>query len=1090
MKKIKSLLALLLLGGMVLSGCGDKDKGGNSGDSGTPSQQGGSGDQGGSGNGDSSGGGNQGGGDQGGGGNQGGGETIVASWPSTTVQMYLDLLGVEHDRVPSIQNDAITSYAITSDATAVQTEQGFTIACVGGGSLLNSYIDTLLANGYTYRENVGCYMTSLGEVCIGLDVIEGNLVIVVMLPNAGGGGSGEQQQDSRFVGKRLTIADAKDQYGQPLDNETRNSILNEYGNAWISLFDNSKFEMVQPIVSSYDVIKGVFEVTNNDTTCVLTTTKIFDGEHQVYSYVIPTEMASFTIQYSLNTQQYSVIMSKETGVDEYIFFTLILQVDGTDLEPVNIPDDPNGDSFDPRYQVTEAQWNEYFNSDGGFVQKRIKATNVIKSGNEIVGYDVWDFQGGNAHYESDTGVEFYYHIKSEIRNEQNELEAFSTDTYTSNGAGGWNKADGALDYKYLIHEIGLFAFDISSFSFSNFESTHYYVKSSLFVPCTYDHNHNLTNVKISFSNGNLTKIEYTETNQPYEFNFTQHGTATVVLPDVGGGGGVVPQPVSWPTSQVNSYLAALGATNDTLPAAHNSDVTAYEFNPVNAANVTDNFTITCVGGAALESSYAGILTSNGFTFDSGEGFYISPNEQFCVYSYAQSSNFIIDVGAYNNGGGGDPQPAVWPADWVAALYSAWGITNDIIPECGTTNVTSFATNPSTPSDSIFYALIAANGGADLYDSYIAALGVAGYVPNAFGYYVSANKELMILPQVTEGALSIMIFPYDSSLEINDASLIYSVGYSTHTTPLLYDSAKDEYYIKGFTLYEEYEFFLYIPGEGSYYFDDFVVTTPDTSEGNISEGSDVTPGNSSFFVEADGMYDIYVNNVGEVYIVYHALGSYPSSSIENFLLNTDDDFLSFETQYAASYTFENNTDYGLLTINLEDNTHKDDLVNEFEMSLKQNYGFGLKFHDQYAGYVLVSPDREIGFNIEADLSEPVILIYFFNFCNGVLNPEFTRDIVLRCENNWDVFVDDAELYAFVMGGTYGGGEFILLTVLDQDEKLFSLDGIDDSAVSINIVRFVDEDNPGWDSLKWYNQTDDINIRSNAEEVTFTLHDRNP
>ncbi len=855
MKKIKSLLALLLLGGMVLSGCGDKDKGGNPSDSGTPSTP--------SGTDDSSGGTPQG-NNQGGG---GGGETIVASWPSTTVQMYLDLLGVEHDIVPSIENDAITSYAITSDATAVQTEQGFTIACVGGGSLLNSYNDTLLANGYTYRENVGCYMTPLGEVCIGLDAIDGNLVIVVMLPNAGGGGSGEQQQDSRFVGKRLTIADAKDQYGQPLDNETRNSILNEYGNAWISLFDDSKFEMVQPIVSSYDVIKGVFEVTNNDTTCVLTTTKIFDGEHQVYSYVIPTEMASFTIQYSLNTQQYSVIMSKETGADEYIFFTLILQVDGTDLEPVNIPADPNGDSFDPRYQVTETQWNEYFNSDGGFVQKRIKATNVIKSGNEIVGYDVWDFQGGNVHYESDTGVEFYYHIKSEIRNEQNELEAFSADTYTSNGAGGWNKTDGALDYKYLIHDIGLFAFDISSFSFSNFESTHYYVKSSLLVPCTCDHNHNLTNVKISFSNGNLTKIEYTETNQPYEFNFTQHGTATVVLPDVGGGGGVVPQPVSWPTSQVNSYLAALGATNDTLPAAHNSDVTAYEFNPVNAANVTDNFTITCVGGAALESSYAGILTSNGFTFDSGEGFYISPNEQFCVYSYAQSSNFIIDVGAYNNGGGGDPQPAVWPADWVAALYSAWGITNDIIPECGTTGVTSFMTSPETPTNGDTYGVIAAIGGESLYDSYIAALVVAGYAPNAMGYYVSANKELMILPQVSAGALSIMIFPYDSSLEINDASLIYYDGYNTQNIALEYDSVKDEFFIKDVFLYEEFEFFLYIPGEGSYYFDDFVVRTPDTSKGNISQGSEFETGNYGLYVEADGSYDIYLNSSREIDVVY-------------------------------------------------------------------------------------------------------------------------------------------------------------------------------------------------------------------------------
>ena len=69
MKKTRSLLALLLLGGMVLAGCGNKDKDTIPGDSGTPTQSGG-GDQGGSSGGGSSGGGDQGG--QQGGGQQGG----------------------------------------------------------------------------------------------------------------------------------------------------------------------------------------------------------------------------------------------------------------------------------------------------------------------------------------------------------------------------------------------------------------------------------------------------------------------------------------------------------------------------------------------------------------------------------------------------------------------------------------------------------------------------------------------------------------------------------------------------------------------------------------------------------------------------------------------------------------------------------------------------------------------------------------------------------------------------------------------------------------------------------------------------------
>ena len=71
MKKTRSLLALLLLGGMVLAGCGNKDKGGKSGDSNTPSQQG---DNQGGNSGGNGGSGNQGGDQQGGGGQGGGGD--------------------------------------------------------------------------------------------------------------------------------------------------------------------------------------------------------------------------------------------------------------------------------------------------------------------------------------------------------------------------------------------------------------------------------------------------------------------------------------------------------------------------------------------------------------------------------------------------------------------------------------------------------------------------------------------------------------------------------------------------------------------------------------------------------------------------------------------------------------------------------------------------------------------------------------------------------------------------------------------------------------------------------------------------------
>lgn len=558
MKKVNSLLALLLLGGMVLAGCGDKDKDTIPGDSGTPTQQPGNNNpatgNGGNGNNNNNGNGN----------NGNGNASISVSWPATTVQVYLDTLGVQHDIVPAIENDAITSYVISPDMTTAQTEQAFSISCMGGGNLLNSYVDVLTANGYSYQENAGCYSTPLGEICIGLDVLEGNLVIIVMLPDAGGEGGG-QQQINRFVGRKLVISDVKDQNGQALDNLTRQYILAKYGNNWISLFDNFKFEMVQPLASSFDVIKGEYEVANNDTTCVLTPIKMFDGTHQVYSYEIPTELASLTIQYTLNTQEYSVMLAVETSTDVYTYFKLILEVDVSDLEPVDIIDDPNGENFDPRYQVTEAQWNEYFNTDGAILSKNFTVTQPVKMNNVLVSTHVWEIDESRIHYSfvsENDNYEAYYQVKTPIRDEYNVLQGFNTITYTSDGNGGWHVANnGSIDYLLFIHDTGLFNFTLSSFSYSNFESTRYYCKSSLTLPCDYDHPHNMTDVKIWFNNGKLMRIEYTEMGAKYEFVFSKHGTTEVDLSQVGG-----PQmaPASYPSLALANFFSNEHIT-DPLP---------------------------------------------------------------------------------------------------------------------------------------------------------------------------------------------------------------------------------------------------------------------------------------------------------------------------------------------------------------------------------------------------------------------------------------------------------------------------------------------------------------------------------------------
>lgn len=1015
-----------------------------------------------------------------------------------------------------------------------------------------------------------------------------------------GGGGGEQQQGSRFVGKKLTIADAKDQYGQPLDNAVRDSILNSYGDGWVSLFDNFKFELVNPLpTTSYDVVKGNFEVANNDTSCVLTTSKIFSGEHQVYSYEIPTEMASFTITYSLNTQQYSVSMSEETGPDEYFFFTLILQAADASPEPVNIPEDPNGEDFDPHYQVTKTRWDQLFNSEGGIVQENFTVSHPIKFGEQVVDTDTWEVNNNKIHYFSASQplLDFYYQIKSPII-EEGAVQAFNTYTCYQYAADDWRlNSNGGLDLGNLIHGSGLLQFDISKFNFSNFESTHYYYRSSLNLTCDYDDaGHNLTDIKVWFNNGNLQKIEYTEFGEKAEFTFTKCGSTTFTFPiDVPQGGGMTtsysqartafanatgitlpereglevetspftpgvstsfcfdinsgatqadltafkdffdnlqgwslentnvaggyttysyentdedtiqlvwdennngiyinyiwndnggdPQPAEWPTATVNSYLAAIGVTTDSLPAAQDGNVTEYTFAPADLASVTDNFVITCVGGSGLASSYASSLT--GFTYDSGESFYVSPNEEFAVNFWALGENFIIDVGAYDNGGSqpthvapfmqykttgdwqyaalaedpedatqykvaevslvegeeftfcidnSDPDPnnhdwrhysdvsstysfayddfesssdeyhnikvkagrggvydiyikknvpnpwqetvfinkhidarymaaksafeaaapgitipilygigadfyddpvrfytdtnataedfaifvayfniilstwehegpldgdhfvrhtytnnnddeveiefydygendrylvvsytpnetpsAVWPIDWVNNLLTVWEVEHDTIPQIDGLGVTSFDVDPSEVESSSTYAMLTATGGASKEDSFITALDTAGYEVNTQGYYETNDGELLIMLDTVGNDLLIIIMRGHGPI------IMYSDGSEFFNVDLKYDGS--QYYIEDIFLYEDYEFVLYLDNTTMKTFEDFVVSNPDTSEGHIEAGEDCGPAKHTFKVNADGSYDIYINSLGEVYIVY-------------------------------------------------------------------------------------------------------------------------------------------------------------------------------------------------------------------------------
>ena len=178
----------------------------------------------------------------------------------------------------------------------------------------------------------------------------------------------------------------------------------------------------------------------------------------------------------------------------------------------------------------------------------------------------------------------------------------------------------------------------------------------------------------------------------------------------GGGGGVDPQPLAWPSDTVNAYLSIFGVTIDTLPEARSLDITAYEFDPNDILDVVDYFTITCVGGAALEASYLEALEDSLFEFDNGNCFYISPNEEFVVIAYAYSGDLVIDVGPFSGSSG----PLASYVSAAEDFATATGITLPLVDDLAA----SYYKNDNP----VYYSFITADGApTTIFDTFVSAL---------------------------------------------------------------------------------------------------------------------------------------------------------------------------------------------------------------------------------------------------------------------------------------------------------------------------------------------------------------------------------
>ena len=273
---------------------------------------------------------------------------------------------------------------------------------------------------------------------------------------------------------------------------------------------------------------GTFTVPDNGTVAQLATFKSYNFDDQEYSYDFPSTYDSLSLSYVAGA--YILHMPVPVANGEAVVDVGLTMTASTE-SPMRstVPADPNGDSFDARYQVTQERWNDIFTNkalldNGNFTVNysstaQLSVPGVFKvSGNKYS--DAWS--NGEVYYEK-TG---------------NTLDSLGCYTYSyiysSNGS--WTSLPASYGYVFFDQWLG--TFPAPFLNRANYASSfhYYYINEFRFTPEGESQQRVITNFRVWFSNGNPTKIEFQESGASYTFLFTDYGETTVTLPTQGGNG--------------------------------------------------------------------------------------------------------------------------------------------------------------------------------------------------------------------------------------------------------------------------------------------------------------------------------------------------------------------------------------------------------------------------------------------------------------------------------------------------------------------------------------------------------------------------
>lgn len=456
MRKTTSILALLLLAGMVLTGCGDNG-GSDSGNMATPTDNSGNGNNSGSGNN------NSGSGDN----NQGTGNNNQGSGDNN---------------------------------------QGTGDNGQGSGGNNNQ------GSGEGSGEGGGNNNQGSGE---------------------GGGnnnqGSGEVPGDSQWVNKKFLFHSA-----HATDETVSAALTQEYQGAYLSMFDSGDFQMVATIESSLMVQLGTFTVAQDDSYAVLNTLSMYDGESESYMYVTSGTQIT-NIRYNANIGYYVLPMTQRKN-NQTISFDCYLTVSTEYPQPVDIPTDPNGGSYDPRYQVYKSSYESIIINRGILYNySNVTITHTDHTYGYLERHETFEVDNMmfRISYEENQTDALYYE-----RNQQTELGYSFTYSCYSNGVQSGQSFTLEYPLYYWDVDAGIIPIPFNNLRYS--PETHAYYASSYTWrddPNDASTAHTATAIKIYFENYKLTKVTFKdELQSQWEYNYTKYGQTEVDYPTGGGGG--------------------------------------------------------------------------------------------------------------------------------------------------------------------------------------------------------------------------------------------------------------------------------------------------------------------------------------------------------------------------------------------------------------------------------------------------------------------------------------------------------------------------------------------------------------------------